>query len=209
MKANVLSVLFSVIAVAFVFWQSGTSHDMKNPAEYSNHGKNVYTAKSVGRLERILRSDNLNIFQEYAGLQGQVRNNVMEGMTNVSGLSTPLNIQIIQEQEELYEEQLDELIDKITDTWNDTFINMVEDYIDFTERNNIIDGEWKCQMWNQRWYRYLQYLVGSLNELKQSGIEEWNYVDLHPYELNSGNIALYASATDAHRNSKSSTNKYS
>lgn len=171
MKANVLSVLFSVITVALVFWQSRAPHDMRNPAEPSNHGNNVYAAKSVGRLERILRSDNMNIFQEYAGLQGQVPTNVMEGMTNVSGLSTPLNIQIIQEQQEQYEEQLDELIDKITDTWNDTFINMVEDYIDFTERNNIIDGEWKCQMWNQRWYRYLQYLVGSLNEV----IENDNY----------------------------------
>ncbi|ANQ06297.1 Uncharacterized protein PCOAH_00004050 [Plasmodium coatneyi] len=171
MKANVLSVLFRVIAVTLVFWQSRAPQDMKNPAEYSNRGKNVYAAKSVGRLERILRSNNSNIFQEYAGLQGEVHTDMMDSMTNVSGLSSPLSVQVIQEQQEQYQEQLDELIHKITNTWNDTFINMVEDYIDFTERNNIIDGEWKCQMWNQRWYRYLQFLAGSLNEV----IEDDNY----------------------------------
>ncbi|KJP85128.1 hypothetical protein AK88_05238 [Plasmodium fragile] len=171
MKANVLSVLFSVIVATFVFWQSCAPHDMKNCAVYSNHGQNVYTGKSVGRLERILRSNNSNIFQEYAELHGEVSTNAVQGVNSVSGFRSPLNIQIVPEQQEEYEEQLDELIDKITHTWNDTFLNMVEDYIDFTERNNIMDGEWKCQMWNQRWYRYLQFLAGSLNEV----IENDNY----------------------------------
>ncbi|CAA9986639.1 Plasmodium exported protein, unknown function [Plasmodium knowlesi strain H] len=175
MKANVLSVLFSVIAVASVIWQSRTPQDMKNHAEYSGSGKNLYGANSVGQLGRILRSNNSNIFQEYAGLQGEVNTDVMESMTNIPGLGTTLNVQIVQEEEEQSQEQLDELIHKITNTWNDTFINMVEDYIDFTERNNIIDGEWKCQMWNQRWYKYLQFLAGSLNEVIEN--------DSYPLEM--------------------------
>ncbi|EUD67843.1 hypothetical protein C922_02032 [Plasmodium inui San Antonio 1] len=171
MKADVLAVLFSTVALAFVLRQSHAPHDMKNPADYSNHGRNAYPTQSVGSLGRILRSDNSNIFQQYSGSGGKVETNVMEGMTDVSALGTTLNIEIIQEDEDLYQEQLHELVDKITDTWNETFMNMVEDYIDFTERSNIIDGEWRCQMWNERWYRYLQYLVSSLNEV----IENDNY----------------------------------
>ncbi|GAW79396.1 Plasmodium exported protein, unknown function [Plasmodium gonderi] len=167
-RGNIFSVLLSAIAVSLVFWNTANRCDMRSAAVCTSNGKNLYETNRGGRLERILRSENTNIFQELSDLYDQPPNNVMDGMINVSGLGTPLNIQIIQEQQQIYEEQLDELIDKITDTWNDTFISMVEDYIDFTERNNIIDGEWKCQMWNQRWYRYLQYVVGSLNEVIQN-----------------------------------------
>ncbi|SBS96348.1 Plasmodium exported protein, unknown function [Plasmodium malariae] len=79
-----------------------------------------------------------------------------------------LDVQVVSEEQEDYEEELNELIEQITETWNETFVSMIEDYIDFTEQNDIIDGEWKCQMWNQRWFIYLKLLVRSLGDVLQN-----------------------------------------
>ncbi|SBS89109.1 Plasmodium exported protein, unknown function [Plasmodium ovale] len=165
-RVNMLNFLLSIIALVLLFWQSRAPYDMNNGVKELYGKGNMCEDKKGRRYGRILRSDHINIFQQFANTRTRESNYRMP-LTHVIELQPQLSTEIVQEDDEDYEYELEELIDKITDTWNDTFRDMIEDYIDFTEQNNILDNDWKCQMWNQRWYRYLQHLVSSLNAVIQ------------------------------------------
>ncbi|SBT02049.1 Plasmodium exported protein, unknown function [Plasmodium ovale curtisi] len=160
-KINVIKNLLSMITLIFIFWQSLYLCDMKDSIKYSLDKRRIHE-ENTGRLfERILRTDNSNIFERCGNLFRQENGE----STNFGNVINPqLNIGTLDTNEETYENQLRELTDRISEAWTSTYRNMLVKYIVMREKSNM-NSEWSQEMWYERWHRYLFSIWDKINTI--------------------------------------------
>ncbi|GAW79058.1 Plasmodium exported protein, unknown function [Plasmodium gonderi] len=163
---NIITFSLNLIALTFVSWEQPLFSYVMRCSD-NNHPwvRNNQIGKKV---QRILEAESKNPFEECGQLFGQDD----EEMDNYVHIITTYPVNIV-ENEELETNQMnnnfvglemDDLYSKISQLWNDSVENMVNEYITYTDSKHM-EVPWRDEMWNQRWYRYLDTIHAELNRV--------------------------------------------
>ncbi|GAB64552.1 hypothetical protein PCYB_021210 [Plasmodium cynomolgi strain B] len=167
---STVMLVLNIVALVLVFWQPPCSYDLKHPVNRSSDG-----CKQTGkRAERVLEAEHTSPFEECGQLFGPEDVEMEDYVTLIS--TYPVNNV---ENEEVYTEQPNnvnvnvnvnvndaeflELFNRVNTLWNETVENMVNEYITYTDSNHM-EISWRDEMWNQRWYKYLESIHSDLNK---------------------------------------------
>ncbi|CDU16043.1 Plasmodium exported protein, unknown function [Plasmodium yoelii] len=166
--------MLSIIAVLFVYWKTSHYYHFKYNTQCFNEN-DFYKLKNGKRFARILRVDDISIFKVYKNAQHQEGSHqeIMEPPNfNYNFIDSNTSFDINEDVE------MTEYITFTIDTWNQIFLTMFELYNFYTNENNITDSRWKCMMWNDIWYRYIEILISAINEVIQSS--SYSVADIQP-----------------------------
>ncbi|SBT32333.1 hypothetical protein POVWA2_009000 [Plasmodium ovale wallikeri] len=165
---STIALFLNIIILALVFYESPCSYNMKERAKYSPTRKEIYGSLKIGnKFGRVLEAEQASAFEEYGKLFGQEDEEVANYLNLVA--SYPVNEneeETYEEEQNVYDIELEQLIHRISDTWNVTIENMINDYVTYTSINNM-DVHWRDEMWNERWYKYLESIHTDLSKFLQ------------------------------------------
>ncbi|CAI7717870.1 Plasmodium exported protein, unknown function [Plasmodium vivax] len=161
-KMNVVMLLLNVVALVLVFWQPLCSHDLKRPVSRPSD-----RCKQAGkRAERVLEAEHASPFEECGQLFGQEDEEMDNYVTLISTYpvhNVDYDEQQIEQQNNLNDIEFEELFNRVNTLWNETVENMVNEYITYTDSHHM-EIHWRDEMWNQRWYKYLESIHADLNK---------------------------------------------
>ncbi|SCL82622.1 Plasmodium exported protein, unknown function [Plasmodium chabaudi adami] len=156
--------ILNIIVVIIVYYKVSHYYHSKCIAQYFNEN-DFYKFKKGKRFARILRVDDINMFNIYGNAEHEesAHQEIMEPpslSSNFMDSNAPPDTN--------EDAGMMEYISFTIETWNQIFLTMFELYNSYTEENNITDNQWKCMMWNNIWYKYLEMLISVINEIIQN-----------------------------------------
>ncbi|CAD2096089.1 Plasmodium exported protein, unknown function [Plasmodium vinckei] len=166
--------ILNIIVVIIVYCKASHYYHSKCTAQYIDEN-DFYKFKKGKRFARILRMNDMNIFRIYGNVEHgeSTHQEIMEPPSLIPNLIDSNAPSDTNEDAELME-----YIMLTIETWNQIFFTMFELYNSYTDDNNITDNQWKCMMWNDIWYKYLEMLISAISEVIQN--PSYSMTDIQP-----------------------------
>ncbi|KEG00732.1 Plasmodium exported protein, unknown function [Plasmodium vinckei vinckei] len=167
-------IILNIIVLIIVYCKASHYYHSKCTAQYIDEN-DFYKFKKGKRFARILRVNDMNIFRIYGNAKHDesVHQEIMEPPSLIPNFINSNGSSNTNEDSEMME-----YIMLTIEAWNQIFLTMFELYNSYTDDNNITDNQWKCMMWNDIWYKYLEILISDISEIIQN--PSYSMMDIQP-----------------------------